>query len=114
MTRAQEEEYTEIVKIICGNLEPQTYCRDCYAFDHCKIALALYEAGYRKDPDLVKPAYWKTREACNDYIWVECSNCGFRVENFRAVHLGKSSTDIIGYKWHACPSCTAKMILDRF
>ena len=26
-------------------------------------------------------ASWRTREARNDYIWVECSNCGFTVEN---------------------------------
>ena len=57
-----------------------------------------------------KTAQWKTREAYNDYIWVECSNCGFRVENYKAVETGISSTDIVGYKWHACPKCTARMI----
>ena len=56
-------------------------------------------------------AQWKTREKHNDYLWVECSNCGFRVENYRAVETGISSTDVIGYKWHACPKCTAKMIM---
>lgn len=58
-------------------------------------------------------AQWKTREAKNDYLWVECSNCGFKIENYKAVELGKSSIDVISYKWHACPKCTAKMILSK-
>ena len=64
---------------------------------------------------LEEPLYaqWKTREAKNDYLWVECSNCGFRVENYNAVELGSSSTDIIGYKWHACPKCASKMIYKK-
>ena len=65
--------------------------------------------------ELEEPLYaqWKTREAKNDYLWVECSNCGFWVENYKAVELGVSSTDVIGYKWHACPKCTAKMIMEK-
>lgn len=58
-------------------------------------------------------AQWKTRAYRNDYIWVECSNCGFLVENYKAIYTGKSSTDIVGYKWHACPKCTAKMIFNK-
>lgn len=58
-------------------------------------------------------AHWKTREARNDYLWVECSNCGFLVENYKAVKTGRSSTDIVEYKWHACPKCTAKMIFTK-
>lgn len=58
-------------------------------------------------------AQWKTREAYNDYLWVECSNCGFRVENYLAVETGRSSTDVVGYRWHACPKCTAKMIFKK-
>jgi len=58
-------------------------------------------------------ARWKTREARNDYLWVECANCGFTVENYKAVELGRSSTDVVGYKWHACPKCTAKMIFNK-
>ena len=52
---------------------------------------------------------WKTREEYNDYLWVECSNCGFRVENYKAVKTGMSSTDIVGNKWNACPVCCARM-----
>lgn len=58
-------------------------------------------------------AFWKTRENKNDYLWVECSNCGFRIENYNAVNTGKSSTDIIGYKWKACPKCGAHMIFRK-
>ena len=54
-------------------------------------------------------AHWKTREEYNDYLWVECSNCGFRVENYKAVKTGMSSTDIVGNKWNACPACCARM-----
>lgn len=57
----------------------------------------------------VKHAHWQTREKYNDYLWVECSNCGFRVENYKAVKLGKSSTDIVGNKWNGCPICLARM-----
>ena len=60
-----------------------------------------------------KTARWKTREAHNDYLWVECSNCGFRVENYLAVETGISSTDVVGYRWHACPKCTAKMLFSK-
>ena len=54
-------------------------------------------------------AHWKTREAKNDYLWVECSNCGFLVENYKAVKTGRSSTDVIGNKWNGCPCCGARM-----
>ena len=67
------------------------------------------------DADVVEAvhAYWKTREHHNDYLWVECSNCGFRVENYVAVKLGISSTDVIGNKWNGCPICLAKMDGER-
>ena len=72
----------------------------------CEIACL---DAYLLDKSIV--AHWMTREHKNDYLWVECSNCGFLVENYKAVNVGKSSTDIIGYKYHACPKCTAKMIM---
>ena len=53
--------------------------------------------------------HWMNRSAKNDYIWCECSNCGFMVENYKAVILGKSDTDYIGVKYHYCPVCGAKM-----
>ena len=60
-------------------------------------------------PEEEKYAYWKTREEHHDYLWVECSNCGFMVENYKAVKTGRSSIDIIGNKWNGCPICLAKM-----
>lgn len=58
----------------------------------------------------VPVAHWKTRVDRNDYSWLECSNCGFLVENYKACKLGKSSADIVEYKWKACPICMARMI----
>ena len=52
---------------------------------------------------------WKSREQHNDYLWAECSNCGFRGENYRVVEIGTSSIDYIGTKYHFCPKCGAKM-----
>lgn len=57
----------------------------------------------------VKEAYWQHRGAHNDYIWAECSNCGFREENWKVVKLGKSDTDYVDVKWSYCPKCGAKM-----
>ena len=54
-------------------------------------------------------AEWETRGHKNDFTWVECSNCGFLIENYKAVVLGNHSTDVVGYKWNACPKCGAMM-----
>lgn len=79
---------------VCA-VESEIACLNAYVFDESTAS------------------HWKTREDKNDFLWVECSNCGFIVENYQAVNLGKSSTDIVGYKWHACPKCTAKMVFDK-
>ena len=87
-------------------------CRDLRVYSsnaaYPKIMKALNEAP-AADVAPVVHAYWKTREEYNDYLWVECSNCGFRVENYKAVKTGMSSTDIVGNKWNACPACCARM-----
>ena len=57
-----------------------------------------------------KFAYWKTREAQKDTLWMECSSCGYKLENFRAVILGDKPTDIKGVRCHVCPNCEARMI----
>lgn len=61
-------------------------------------------------------AHWMTGEHKNDYLWVECSNCGFLVENYKALKIGNGIDGplgkIVGYKYHACPKCTAKMIME--
>lgn len=57
-------------------------------------------------------ATWKHRGDKNDFLWAECSNCGWRVENYKAVEIGVSSTDYIGIKYKRCPKCEAKMVLN--
>lgn len=54
-------------------------------------------------------AKWKHRAANNDFLWCECSNCGFRVENYVAVVCGKSSTDYVDVKYKFCPMCGKPM-----
>lgn len=54
-------------------------------------------------------AYWLHRAQHNDYIWVECSNCGFWVENYKAVVLDYCDTAFKDTKYHYCPKCGKKM-----
>lgn len=54
-------------------------------------------------------AYWRHRAKYNDYIWCECSNCGFRVENYKAVVMNKSDTDYKEVKYKFCPMCGKEM-----
>ena len=54
-------------------------------------------------------AYWDHRAQHNDYLWVECSNCKFRVENYVAVILDKSDTKFSGVKYNFCPICGKRM-----
>ena len=74
-----------------------------YQFDVLDAELSRLE---EKDNAVSFPdGYWNTREAHNDYLWVECSECGYRVENYVAVKTGISSTDIVEVRWHFCPKC---------
>ena len=57
----------------------------------------------------LKRAKWKNRAEHNDYLWAECSNCGFRVENYKAVKTGRSSTEYTNPIWKYCPKCGAEM-----
>jgi hypothetical protein len=54
-------------------------------------------------------AYWRSRAQHNDYLWAECSNCGFRVEAYNAVVCGKSSSDFVDVKYKFCPICGKEM-----
>lgn len=54
-------------------------------------------------------AFWRHRAAHNDYIWVECSNCGFRVENYKAVVLDGCDTKFKDVKYKFCPICGKEM-----
>lgn len=52
---------------------------------------------------------WQNRSEYNDHLWAECSECGFRQENYKVVEIGKSSNDYIKVIWNYCPICGAKM-----
>lgn len=54
-------------------------------------------------------AYWEHRAKHNDYLWVECSNCGFRIENYKAVVLDGSDTKFSEVKYKFCPICGKEM-----
>lgn len=56
-----------------------------------------------------KYAYWEHRAKYNDYIWVECSNCSFRVENHKAVILDGCDTKFSDVRYKFCPICGKEM-----
>jgi hypothetical protein len=64
---------------------------------------------YRAEINTSNYAFWKHRAAYNDYIWVECSNCGFRVENYKAVVLDGCDTKFKDVKYKFCPICGKEM-----
>lgn len=117
MIRYHMESYyktKEVDAIICKLLKEPKYQHEGEDF---KAGVSAVECELADLATIVEyeelTAMWLTREHRNDYLWVECSNCGFLVENYNAVELGISSTDIKGYKWHACPKCTAKMRMPK-
>ena len=59
--------------------------------------------------DDLRQGVWKNRAEHNDYIWCECSECGFREEAWKTVKTGTSSSDYVDVKWHFCPKCGAIM-----
>lgn len=73
----------------------------------------MYEAETKltKDKDTEVPTigYWRNRGDKKDFLWCECSNCGFMIENYVAVIMGTSDIDYIGVKYNFCPKCGAKM-----
>lgn len=62
-----------------------------------------------KDFEPVVWAKWQHRAHHNDYLWAECTNCGFQVENYVAVKMGRSDTEYLEVKYRRCPQCEAKM-----
>ena len=73
-----------------------------------------YEALHTNDETVnkLKNGYWLNRAKHNDHLWAECSECGFRVENYKAVETGVSSDDYVGVKYNYCPKCGSKMIVE--
>jgi hypothetical protein len=72
----------------------------------CFALKSKYESTYN---DKANIAYWEHRAAYNDFIWVECSNCKFRVENYKAVVLAGSDTKFSDTKYKYCPICGKEM-----
>jgi ribosomal protein L33 len=64
---------------------------------------------YKSELGVNTEARWTHRGAYNDFIWAECSNCGFRVENYKAVKTGRSDTDYVEAKYKFCPMCGKSM-----
>ena len=64
---------------------------------------------YRKEMGIEEGAKWKTRAEYNDFLWVECSNCGFRVENYKAVKQIKSNRECDEAIYKFCPMCGKSM-----
>lgn len=64
---------------------------------------------YRAEMGTSNYAYWEHRANYNDYLWVQCSNCGFRVENYKAVVFDGSDTKFKDVKYKYCPMCGKEM-----
>ena len=58
---------------------------------------------------IMKKAKWKNRSEYHDYLFTECSSCGFRVESYKAVKTGRSSAEYTDSIYKYCPICGAKM-----
>lgn len=64
---------------------------------------------YHAELGIKGEARWKPRAKHNDFIWAECSNCGFREEARKVVQKGESDTDYIRAKYMFCPMCGKSM-----
>lgn len=60
-------------------------------------------------PSLESAALWLSRKDKGDHLWAECSNCGFRIENYKAAVLGHSSDDYVRPHYKHCPMCGKRM-----
>lgn len=59
--------------------------------------------------DDLRRGVWKNRAEHNDYIWSECSECGFIEEAWKTVNCGIRDSDYVSVKWNFCPKCGAIM-----
>jgi hypothetical protein len=64
---------------------------------------------YRAEMGTSNHAFWRHRSAYNDFIWCECSNCGFRVEAYKAVVSEDRDTNYVDVKYKYCPICGKEM-----
>ena len=56
-----------------------------------------------------KKAKWENRAQYNDYLWTQCSECGYRTEMYNAVETGRSDAEYVAVKWLYCPKCGSEM-----
>jgi hypothetical protein len=88
---------------------------DCPHYTFCTYVLyvgtCMKECFKRREKEMGTNnyAFWRHRGAYNDFLWCECSNCGFRIEAYTAVKAGKSSTDYIDVRYKFCPMCGKEM-----
>ena len=54
-------------------------------------------------------AKWKHRAEYNDFIFAECSNCGFMEEAWKVVRKGESDCEYVEVKYKFCPMCGKAM-----
>lgn len=58
--------------------------------------------------DTEKTGIWKNRKAFYDFIHAECSECGFVIDNYKAVRTGQSNTDYVGIIYNFCQNVEQK------
>ena len=68
-----KEQIKQIAKDICSSIQAQSYCRDCFDFDKCRIAEAVYNANYRKQREGEWIDQYQGKYANQLY---KCSICG--------------------------------------
>lgn len=71
----KDQQIKALAKTICGSIEAQSYC---------KVAQALYEAGYRRVPEATRTLHVGSKHICSncgELASMEnyCSKCGARV-----------------------------------
>ena len=99
-------------------INSQDYIMDCPRWAFCSIPVytgrcskvcfelkSKYESTYQ----VASHAYWEHRAQYNDYLWVECSNCKFQVEKYKAVVCDGSDTKFSEVKYKFCPICGKEM-----
>lgn len=101
-------------QLVEGNTWGDTYWGVCNGAGQNRLGQILMQIrqelkGITEGFDPVVWAKWQHRAYRNDHLWAECSNCGFLVENYKAVEMGRSSTEYLSVKYRRCPQCEAKM-----
>ena len=84
----------------------QANCRHLLYTGRC---LAECLRRYKGELVVSNHAFWRHRGAYNDFIWVECSNCGFREEGYKAVVKDGCDTKFKDVKYKFCPMCGKEM-----